>query len=113
MTDGRGGSKHYDSPYDLELVTFDVASEYAVLEPDSLVSLDNLTVRNCGGMPTPPNYMIRIYLDSDEWILCDGTDLVISQSLAPEESYTFDARGLRFRHWRLCRGRSSQASVSV
>lgn len=95
--DDDGHETHYDSPFDLELVTFDVASEYTILEPDSLVSLDNVTVRNCGGMPTPPGYMIRIYLEDDDWIDCDGVDLVLSQSIAPEETYTFDARGLRFR----------------
>lgn len=92
-----GHASHYDSPFDLELETFDVASEYSVLEPDSLVSLDNVTIRNGGGMPTPPGYMIRIYLEDDDWIDCDGVDLVLSQSLAPEETYTFADRGLRFR----------------
>ncbi|QDT07943.1 hypothetical protein K227x_63720 [Rubripirellula lacrimiformis] len=97
VVDDQGRQRTYDSPYDLELVTFDVASEYTILEPDSLVSIDNLTVRNCGGMPTPPNYMVRIYLDSDQWLHCDGVDLVISHSIAPEQTHTFDTRGLRLR----------------
>ncbi|WP_146532564.1 DUF7932 domain-containing protein [Rubripirellula reticaptiva] len=97
VTDSRGGQQTYDSPYDLELVTFDIASEYTVMEPDSLVSIDKLTVRNCGGMPTPPNYTVRIYLESDEWLLVNSVDLEINHSLAPEETYTFDTAGIRLR----------------
>ena len=65
----------YDSPYDLELISFDIASEYRVLEPDSLVSIDQLTIQNTGGMPTPPNYDVRVHLPSDRWLLIDSDDL--------------------------------------
>lgn len=92
-----GSKQQYDSPYDLELVSFDISSEYEILEPDSLVSVDNVTVRNCGGMPTPPNYSIRTFLPSDDWLLCENIDLVLPHSLSPDESYTFSDSGLRLR----------------
>ena len=87
----------YPSLYDLELVTFDIASEYSVMEPDSLVSVDQIVIRNCGGMPTPPNYTVRILLTPDPWLLSDEVDLVLHRSLEPGETYTFAHHGLRFR----------------
>ncbi len=92
-----GTAIQYASPYDLELTSFDIASEYTIFEPDSIASLDNLTVCNIGGMPTPPNYTIRIFLSSDEWILSEEIELTLPHSLAPEESFTFKDKGLRFR----------------
>ncbi|QDT09795.1 hypothetical protein [Planctomycetes bacterium K23_9] len=93
--DGRVG--RYDSPYDLELNSFDIVGEYSVLEPDSIVSVDNLTIRNCGGMPTPPNYDLRFFLNSDQWILHDDQSLQLRQSIAPGGRHTFDTQGLKFR----------------
>ncbi|MFK8114957.1 MAG: hypothetical protein AB8B91_22330 [Rubripirellula sp.] len=87
----------YDSPFNLELVNFDVAREYGVLEPDSLVSIDNVVIRNCGGMPTPDNYTVRVYLDSDRWMVCDHVDLVMHRALGPGETHLFDRSGLRVR----------------
>ena len=89
--------QRYPSPYDLELVSFDVTSEYEILEPDSLVSLDQIVVRNCGGMPTPDNYTVRVRLASDRWILNDEVDLVMHRSLEPDETHAFADCGLRFR----------------
>ena len=97
VLDDQGRQTTYASPYDIELVTFDVAREYSVLEPDSLISVDKIVVRNCGGMPTPNNYTIRIYLPSDRWLDCDAVDLVIQQSIAAGDTFTFHQRGLRAR----------------
>ena len=87
----------YASPYDLELVTFDVGREYNILEPDSLISVDRIVVRNCGGMPTPDNYTIRIFVECDRWMLYDEVDLVMHRSLQPGETHTFTEHGLRVR----------------
>ncbi|MGI9470865.1 MAG: hypothetical protein ACR2NZ_05000, partial [Rubripirellula sp.] len=95
--DSQGNATEYDSPFDLELLTFDVARENDILEPDSLVSVDNLVVRNRGGMPTPANYSIRVFLQSDRWLIRDEVDLVLEQSLQPGETYTFSQEGLRAR----------------
>lgn len=92
-----GSESIYPAPYDLELITFDVASEYSVLEPDSLISIDNVVIRNCGQMPTPGNYTIRISIQSDRWLVHDEVDLVLPKSLAPDETYVFGDRGLRLR----------------
>ena len=97
VIDQYGRKKRYPSPYNLELVTFDIVGEESVLEPDSLVSLDRLTIRNCGGMPTPPNYRVRIFLDSDQWILQDDQHLTIEKSIQPGHTYTFTDQGLKFR----------------
>ena len=97
VVDPQGNEQVYPAPFDLELVTFDVVSEYTILEPDSIVSIDNLTVRNRGRMPTPDNYTIRIDLPSDDWILWDECSLVMHQTLQPDETYTFRDVGLRFR----------------
>ena len=95
---GHDGPTHwYPSPYDLELVTFDIASEYDVMEPDSLVSVDRIVIRNCGGMPTPDNYTVRVLLPPDQWLLSDEVDLVLHQTLQPGETHTFENHGLRFR----------------
>ena len=92
-----GRAKHYDAPYDLELVSFDIASEYTILEPDSLVSVDQLTIRNCGGMPMPPNYDLRVFLDTDQWILQDDQHLFLQHAIGAGDTYTFETQGLRFR----------------
>jgi hypothetical protein len=89
--------QYYGSPFDLELVSVDIACEYEILEPDSLMSLDQIVVGNCGGMPTPHNYTIRVRLDSDRWILSDEVDLVMHRALEPGETHTFAGRGLQFR----------------
>lgn len=89
--------QYYGSPFELELVSLDIASEYDLLEPDSLVSLDQIVVRNCGGMPTPDNYTMRIRLASDRWILSDDVDLVMHRALEPGETHAFLGRGLQFR----------------
>ncbi len=73
------------------------AREYNILEPDSLISVDKIVVRNCGGMPTPDNYTIRIFLECDRWLLYDEVDLVMHRSLQPGETYTFTEHGLRVR----------------
>ena len=87
----------YGSPYDLQLVDFDVSREYGVLEPDSLIAVDNLTIRNTGGMPTPDNYSVRIYIESDRWLVNEPVDLQLNQSLMPGEKFTFETKGLRIR----------------
>lgn len=93
----RGEQTEYASPYDLQLITFDVTREYSILEPDSLISVDNIVLQNCGGMPTPDNYTIRIFLQCDRWLLYDDVDLVMHRSLQPGETYTFTEHGLRVR----------------
>lgn len=97
VTEADGRLVEYDSPYDLELVTFDIGREHAILEPDSLISLDNLVIENVGGMPTPANYTIRVFVQSDRWLIHDAVDLVMHRGLQPGESYTFDQQGLRIR----------------
>jgi hypothetical protein len=87
----------YESPFDLELINFDVSSEYDVLEPDSLISIDNIEIRNCGGMPTPANYTIRIFIESDDWMITDEVDLVLHRGLRPQESFVFERAGIRAR----------------
>ena len=97
VVDENGAQQKYGSPYNLELITFDVASEYGVLEPDSLVSVDHIVIQNTGGMPTPANYTVRVFLDSERWLLNDQVDLVLHRSLHPGETHVFDAQGLRCR----------------
>ena len=64
VNDSHGGRTEYASPFDLELVSFDVVGENEILEPDSLVSIDNVEIRNRGGMPSPANYTVRVLLES-------------------------------------------------
>jgi len=97
VSDASGNQTQYPSPYDLELVTFDVAREYSILEPDSLISIDQLVVRNRGGMPLPENYPIRIFLETDRWLLCQGDALQLQQALPPGETHTFTDAGLAVR----------------
>ena len=97
VSDASGNQTRYPSPYDLELVTFDVAREYSILEPDSLISIDQLVVRNRGGMPLPANYPIRIFLETDRWLLCEGDALQLQQPLPPGETHTFTDAGLAIR----------------
>ncbi|EMI20225.1 hypothetical protein RMSM_02844 [Rhodopirellula maiorica SM1] len=92
-----GDRTQFNSPYDLELVSFDIASEYSVIEPDSLANLERITVRNCGGMPTPPNYTIHVHLPTDTWIRSDENKLVLPGVLEPGESYTFNDECLSLR----------------
>ena len=87
----------YRSPYDLELVTFDVVGEYGILEPDSLVSIDRLVLRNRGGMPTPENFTVKVFLPSDDWIQREGIDMTLNRSIPPGETHTFEDHALRLR----------------
>ncbi len=92
-----GDRVEYPAPYDLELVTFDIAHENEVLEPDSLISIDRIMVRNVGAMPTPANYTIRVFLESDRWLIHDGVDLVMHRAIEPGDSHRFVDCGLRVR----------------
>lgn len=92
-----GSISIFPSPFDLELVGFDIASEYEILEPDSLVSVDRIVVRNRGGMPTPANYTVRVFIESDRWIESEQVDLVMHRQIAPGETFSFEYHGLRFR----------------
>ncbi|MGB7342922.1 MAG: hypothetical protein WBD20_01805 [Pirellulaceae bacterium] len=95
---GEGGRvDRFDSPYDLELISFDIVGEYDILEPDSLVAVENVTIRNSGGMPTPANYDVRFFLDTDEWVLQDDRHLFLQHAIDSDEYYTFEAQGLLFR----------------
>lgn len=87
----------YDSPFDVQLEAFDVASEYDILEPDSLISVDNLVIRNVGGMPTPPDYHIAIRVIADRWLLSRRVTLVLRRALQPGESFCFDRVGIPIR----------------
>lgn len=97
VLEANGSRTSYPSPFDLQLITFDIASEYDVYEPDSLVSVDQIVIQNCGGMPTPSNYTVRVFLRRDTWLISDEVDLVLHRSLQPGESYTFEDAGLGFR----------------
>ena len=92
-----GRLREYPSPYDLGLISFDIASEYTILEPDSLISIDNIEIENFGGMPTPENYTIRISIQSDRWLIHDEVDLVMHRAIEPGERYRFDQHGLKIR----------------
>ena len=103
VRDSAGNFHIYACPFDLELVTFDIASEYDVLEPDSIVSVDQIVIRNCGGMPTPANYTVRVFLAPDKWLISDEVDVVLHRSLKPGETYTFKNDGLGLSNRRLRR----------
>lgn len=97
VTHADGSHTYHASPFNLELVTFDVSRENHILEPDSLISIDHITVRNSGGMPLPNNYPIRIFLEPDDWLECDGDGLQLQQALQPGESSTFTRKGIQLR----------------
>ncbi len=92
-----GNQTQYASPFNLELMTFDVASETHVIEPDSLVSIDQIAVRNSGGMPLPDNYPVRIFLEPDRWLQPDGDGLHLQQAMQPDETTVFTTAGIPLR----------------
>lgn len=97
VTDSTGKRTTYPSPFDLELTTFDVAAETNVIEPDSLISIDQIEVRNSGGMPLPHNYPIRILVETDRWLHSSGSGLQLRQPLQPDETTVFTTDGIALR----------------
>ena len=97
VTDATGKRTIYPSPFDLELTTFDVAAEANVIEPDSLISIDQIEVQNSGGMPLPHNYPIRILVETDRWLHSDGSGLLLQQALQPDATTVFTTDGIALR----------------
>src|SRR5581483_11371864 len=55
----------YNRMYQITLVNFDikVEDENGIYEPEAIVNIRNIKVRNTGGMPTPANYDVEISIE--------------------------------------------------
>lgn len=96
-----GETRTYRQRYDLQLAGFEIQDDNqdGVFEPGEVVTVRKVTVKNTGGMPTPPppTSHVEVYLEGDGWILSDRAPLRLPKSLAPGESHTFDGLTLKFR----------------
>ncbi|MEO5969727.1 MAG: hypothetical protein ABIQ95_07340, partial [Bdellovibrionia bacterium] len=79
----------YSSCYDLSLIDFKRSEENndAIYEPGETVTISHIRVRNSGGMSTPTQSQIQLFLHSHDWIISDGQKLILSKSLAPGEEF--------------------------
>lgn len=91
-------SVDYESRYDLKVDSYTIESQNddGVLEPSELVYVKDITVRNTGGMPTPKDAAIEMYIRERNFVTDTGVRLHLEKSLEPGESYTFP-KPLEFR----------------
>lgn len=89
----------YPGRYDLELVSFTHRSENrdGIYEPGERVMVENVTVKNRGGMPTPGHCDVTLRLRRSGWVLPEDEALVVPRRLAPGETHVFEDRSLTFR----------------
>jgi hypothetical protein len=89
-----GKTVEYRSKYRVELVDFKFHSQNrdSIFEPGEKVIVENLKIRNTGGMPTPIHQDVRIFIEGNEWVLPDGATLNIGKSLQPGEEFEFPGK---------------------
>ena len=83
--DSESGRTTYPQRYHLQLLDFSHASDNrdGIYEPQETVRVFDLEVQNVGGMPTPPNHEIHLWLRQHGWVLPAEEKLVLPGSLAP------------------------------
>lgn len=81
----------YEQYYDLEIIDYDVKYNSNVhdnvIEPGEELKVDNLVVKNTGGMPSPSP--ITIGMINSSWIHPEGNHIKLTKSLLPGEEYKF------------------------
>ncbi len=99
VDDGGGRKREYRQRYDMTIVDFQMHNDNgdSINEPGEKATIQKLRVRNTGGMPTPPNHPVTVYLGSSEWVVPQGVELKVPKSLAPGEEYVFDKEVLPFK----------------
>ena len=95
----RGRTREYTHRYDMEIIDFEIHNDNndGIFEPGEKATIVNLAVKNTGGMPTPPNHPVTIFLATSEWVLPEPVQLKVPKSLAPGESYIFKEEVLPFQ----------------
>ncbi|MEQ1878596.1 MAG: hypothetical protein ABL958_18280, partial [Bdellovibrionia bacterium] len=88
------GTIDYGSRYDLVVTNFTLhsANNDGIFEPGESGYVDNIRVRNDGGMPTPPNQPVEISLPNGTWLQSKWSKLVITKSLQPREEIAVPGR---------------------
>jgi hypothetical protein len=74
----------------LEKFEFTEHDDNGIIEPGETITVNHLTVKNSGGLPTPPSQTTEVFLANSNWILSSGERLPLPKSLQPGESYTFE-----------------------
>ena len=75
--------------YEVEVTSYDVELTDRFAEPTSALRVDNITVQNTGGMPTPTRLPVEILLATSRWVTPRQHTLLVPRSLEPGESYRF------------------------
>lgn len=83
----------YCDPYQLQIteVVLKDQSDDDIIEPGETVQCF-LTVKNVGGMPTPPNHAVTFSVKSKEWVQYNPRDsnvLVLEKGIEPGEAFSF------------------------
>ena len=77
--------KRYPSRYEVRLVDFKHKSDNAdgIYEPGERIRVDQITVANVGGMPTPSQSDIELRIEQLGWVIPDDAHLTLFKSLPP------------------------------
>src|SRR5690606_3248061 len=96
---GPNGTATYSSIYDLRLVDYKLVEEFpdGVLEPGERFSLQDLTIRNAGGMPSPSATKTFIFIVTKDFVIAEPQKLELTQSIAPGKTLTLTGQRLDFR----------------
>lgn len=101
LVEDNGQWVSYAQRYDLVLSDFQLfedPTEYedGIFEFGEVVQLRNITVLNCGKMPSPGNHRVHVMMARGQWATPIDSELFIEQSLAPGESIQLEG-ALRFQ----------------
>lgn len=90
VEDSNQRQRTYSQVYGLKVENFQLAegSRNGILEPGEQVTVSQIRVKNTGGMPTPPNHPIELFLENSRWAVSRPIRVLIPRSLRPGESLT-------------------------
>ncbi len=88
-----GTSLIYRDRYDLEVSSFSIQEDPredldGIMEFGEIIHITNLTLKNIGGMPTPPHQRVRVIIKPSTWIRPLDMELFLDHSIQPDEEYT-------------------------
>ncbi len=95
------GTEEFTERYDLRLKSWKIrdGNGDGIFEPNEGVEIYDVVVENVakknGGMATPPNYAIRLAVETNGWVIDLGQTLTIRESIPPGSSHSLKNQVLR------------------
>lgn len=96
-----GAPKAFSKRYAIEIIDYQLRDAYSddIWEPGERIYLNQLTIRNSGGMPLPEQRHVYLLIRNNHRIISDPLALKLPAGLKPNQQYTFtEELSLVLRH---------------